>query len=58
MNKTAIIIGATGLVGSEILNLLLKDDRYEKVKVFHRRSTAVKHEKLEEQIIDFGKIDS
>lgn len=56
MNKTAIVIGATGLVGSEVLNLLLEDDRYQTVKVFHRRSTGIKHPKLEEHIIDFDSI--
>lgn len=57
MNNTAIVIGATGLVGSEILNLLLEDDRYAKVKVFHRRTTGVRHPKLEEHIIDFEALD-
>ncbi|HBX67596.1 MAG TPA: NADH-quinone oxidoreductase subunit F, partial [Balneolaceae bacterium] len=58
MNKTAIVIGATGLVGSHLLNQLLEDDRYQKVKVFHRRSTGIEHEKLEEHIINFDDIDS
>ncbi|MAO66362.1 MAG: NADH-quinone oxidoreductase subunit F [Balneola sp.] len=57
MSKTAIVIGATGLVGSEVLDLLLRDDRYSKVKVFHRRSTGIKHPKLEEHIVDFDAID-
>jgi uncharacterized protein YbjT (DUF2867 family) len=51
--KTAIIIGATGLVGSQLLQQLLSDDRYALVKVFHRRSTGVTHEKLEEHVINF-----
>jgi uncharacterized protein YbjT (DUF2867 family) len=57
MNKTAIIIGATGLVGSEVLKLLLSDDRYTKIKVFHRRSTGIKHPKLEEHIVEFDQIE-
>lgn len=57
MTKTAILIGATGLVGSEVLNLLLKDDRFSIIKVFHRRRTGISHPKLEEHIIDFEKID-
>ncbi|HET8865332.1 MAG TPA: NAD(P)H-binding protein [Gracilimonas sp.] len=57
MNKTAIVIGATGLVGSEVLDLLLEEERYQKVKVFHRRSTGISHPKLEEHIIDFDKMD-
>ena len=51
--KTALLIGATGLVGSHLLDLLLKDPRFNTVKVFTRRSTGKKDEKLEEFIIDF-----
>lgn len=57
MNKTAIVIGATGLVGSEVLDMLLEDGRYQKVKVFHRRSTGIEHPKLEEHVIDFDNIE-
>ena len=58
MKKTAIVIGATGLVGSHIADLLLDDERYSTVKVFHRRSTGIRHRKLEEYIIDFDKIET
>lgn len=54
--KTAVVIGATGLVGSQILDLLLNDPRYVKVKVFHRRATGFKHPKLEEIIINFDEL--
>ena len=55
--KTAIVIGATGLVGSFITLNLLDDIRYEKVKVFVRNSLGIKHQKLEENIVDFDKLD-
>lgn len=58
MEKTAIVIGATGLVGSNVVKLLLQDERYQKVKVFHRRTTAISHPKLEEHIIDFDQVDN
>ena len=51
--KSAVVFGATGLVGSEILQLLLNDDRYSKVKVFHRRTTGISHSKLDEHVINF-----
>jgi uncharacterized protein YbjT (DUF2867 family) len=51
--KTAILIGATGLVGSHLLNQLINDTRFDKIRVFTRKSTGKKDEKLEEYIIDF-----
>ena len=52
--KTALVIGATGLVGSNLVNQLLLDDRFEKVVTFTRRDTGLSHEKLEENNIDFN----
>jgi len=37
MGKTAIILGATGLTGSILLEKLLKDNRYENIKLFSRK---------------------
>ncbi len=55
--KTAIVVGATGLVGSHILQLLLSDERYTKVVVFHRRNTGVSHPKLAEHVIKFDELN-
>lgn len=55
--KTALVIGATGLVGAALVNLLLEDHRFEKVKVFVRRRTGKKHPKLEEHIVHFDAIN-
>ncbi len=56
MRKTALLIGATGLVGSEILNYALNDERIGKIKIFTRRSTGITDSKLEEFIVDFEKL--
>lgn len=50
---TALMIGATGLVGSALLKRLLADERFSKVTSFSRRSTGATHPKLQEQVIDF-----
>lgn len=51
--KTALVIGATGLVGAQLVDLLLTDIRFEKVIIFVRRSTGKVNPKLEEHIVDF-----
>ena len=56
--KTANLIGATGMTGSYTLQLLLKDDRFSRVKIFVRRTANIHDPKLEEYIIDFDKADS
>jgi uncharacterized protein YbjT (DUF2867 family) len=53
--KTAIVIGATGLVGSEVTRQLLEHPEYGKVIVLVRRTTGISHPKLEEHIVDFDK---
>lgn len=53
--KTAVIIGATGLVGSQLTKKLLDDNRYNLVKIFVRKSTGLVHPKLKEHIVDFDK---
>ena len=53
MKKTAIVIGATGLVGKELVKQLLQHSAIEKVKVFTRRPTGIKHPLLDEHVISF-----
>ena len=50
--KTAILLGATGLTGGILLDLLLKNDTYAKIKLFSRSSIGFTHEKMEEHLID------
>jgi uncharacterized protein YbjT (DUF2867 family) len=56
--KTAIIIGATGLVGNVLTDELLKDNRYEKVRILVRKKIEKQHPKLEQIIFDFNAPDS
>lgn len=53
MGFTANVIGATGLVGKELVKLLLENENFEKVRIFVRRDTGLQQLKLEQKIIDF-----
>ena len=44
--RTALVAGATGLVGKEILALLLADSNYSAVHAVGRRAPDAKHPKL------------
>ncbi len=50
--KSAILLGATGLSGGKLLELLLKDERYAEIKLFSRSSVGISHPKIEEHIGD------
>jgi uncharacterized protein YbjT (DUF2867 family) len=54
MKLTANIIGASGLVGQQLINQLLDHPDFEKVRSFVRRPSELKHPKLDEIIIDFN----
>jgi uncharacterized protein YbjT (DUF2867 family) len=56
--KTALIIGATGLVGKSLTKALIMDESFSSVKVFVRRSTGIVDPKLQEYITDFKKPES
>ena len=55
MNKIVIVIGATGLVGKELVKQLLQEPNVNTVRLFVRRKSGFEHPKIEEHIIDFDK---
>jgi uncharacterized protein YbjT (DUF2867 family) len=55
--KKALIVGSSGLVGSELLQLLLKGNEYEKIYALVRSPIGVEHPKLVEVICDFDKLE-
>ncbi|ALM49386.1 nucleoside-diphosphate sugar epimerase [Flavobacterium psychrophilum] len=57
MKKSAILLGASGGVGSELLKLLLADDRYETVKLFSRSKSDINHAKIEDHVIDLFELE-
>ena len=56
--RTAIIFGATGLVGNLLLEELIKSPDYSSVKIFVRQPAGVSEVKIEEIITDFSDPDS
>ena len=45
--KTALIFGSSGLIGSHLLNILIEDNNYKKIKIFVRSSPDIKAQKIE-----------
>ena len=58
MSYKAIIAGASGLIGSNLLHILLNQPEYNEIVILVRKSTGIIHPKLKELIIDFDKLDS
>jgi uncharacterized protein YbjT (DUF2867 family) len=56
MNKIALVAGASGLIGSQLLELLLNDNRYKKVIALSRKPLSSNHPKLENVVMDFDKL--
>lgn len=50
---TGLILGSSGLTGSLLLQQLLMDDDFKKIKVLVRRSSQIQHPKLEEILCNF-----
>ena len=57
MQKNVLLIGASGLIGSELVQLLLRDDKIKTVKVFVRKSLAITDQKLIELLVNFERLE-
>ncbi|XOV66398.1 MAG: NAD(P)H-binding protein [Fluviicola sp.] len=58
MPKTAIILGASGLTGGLLLQQLLKDNRYDCIKLFGRSKVSVEHQKVQQFTGDLFQMDA
>src|SRR5262245_16041346 len=55
--KTAVIVGATGSIGRELVPLVTSSPHYDKLIVLHYRPTALAgRPKIEERIVDFSRL--
>jgi uncharacterized protein YbjT (DUF2867 family) len=51
--RTALVAGASGLVGGHVLQLVLEDPAYRRVTVLARRELPLAHKKLEQRVVGF-----
>ncbi|MFN9519058.1 MAG: oxidoreductase, partial [Bacteroidota bacterium] len=56
-SRTALVFGATGLVGKELLYLLLEHKSYLLVKAVVRKPLAIKHPQLQQIVVDFTRLN-
>lgn len=56
-NKTALLVGASGMVGRFCLARLLASEHYTQVIVLARSSLGIEHAKLVEHLVDFEQLD-
>ena len=52
--KIAVIIGASGMVGSQVLEQLLDDENFKLVRSLVRKIAEVSHPKLQQEIVNFN----
>lgn len=56
--KTAIVLGATGLIGKKVTEHLLKNDNYSTVIILVRKPLNINHPKLKQHIFNYDAIDN
>ncbi len=57
MGKITIVIGATGVVGRELIAQLAEQDNVDKVVSITRRPVDYSSAKIENQVVDFGRLE-
>ena len=56
--KTALLFGASGLVGNHLLNQLISNNNYSKIKLFVRSSIEISDPKIEIIQTDFNNLEN
>jgi uncharacterized protein YbjT (DUF2867 family) len=57
MTKKAIIVGASGLIGSKLLDILLAQPDYTEVLIIGRKKTKIKNTKITQLVVEFEHLD-
>ena len=56
--KTALVFGSSGLVGGHLLNQLINDNKYSKIKLFIRKDPEISDPKVEIIKTDFNNLEN
>ena len=56
--KTALVFGSSGLIGGHLLNQLIKNDYYDKIKIFVRSEPEINDPKVEIIKTDFNNLEN
>ncbi|GAB1448658.1 MAG: NAD-dependent epimerase/dehydratase family protein [Bacteroidia bacterium] len=56
--KSALVIGASGLVGRQLVFELIKHPAYSRIKALSRKDLVIEAPKLEQHLIDFSQLES
>ena len=56
--KTALVFGSSGLIGGHLLDQLMKNDNYDKIKLFVRSEIIINEPKIEIIKTDFNDLDN
>ena len=54
--KTALVFGSSGLIGNQLVDLIIKDNNYNKIKLFVRSEPTIDSSKLEIIKTDFNNL--
>ncbi|HEY0404878.1 MAG TPA: oxidoreductase [Pyrinomonadaceae bacterium] len=54
--RSVLLLGGSGLIGSQCLDLLLRDAAYGRVMALGRKLLPARHDKLEQHAIDFTRL--
>ncbi|RRN77894.1 nucleoside-diphosphate sugar epimerase [Pseudoxanthomonas sp. SGD-10] len=57
MNNKAIILGASGLIGSQLLDILIESPFYTEIVVLVRKPLDFRHPKVTQHVTDFKNLD-
>ena len=56
--KTALLFGSSGLIGGHLLNQLIQNNNYSKIKIFVRSEPEINNPKVEIIKIDFNNLEN